>query len=92
MRKLRLQLDLSPEARRELDALKEEIGADSDAKVVAHALGLVQWFVKTKKEGFEFIVEQSGVQKKVIFPNPDALDYDWLKSIGIRLTRAHQDE
>lgn len=67
--KIRLQFDFGPEAVKELDEMKNQMNLTSRVDVVKQALGLLQWALDTKKEGWELLAEKSGEQRVIVFPN-----------------------
>ena len=64
--KLRLQFDFSGEATGELTELQQVLGVATRADVVKHALGLLQWVVNSKRDGWDILVEKDGAQKLVV--------------------------
>jgi len=66
--KLRLQFDFSPDAVRDLDELKKEMGLTSRVDVVKHALGLLQWVVRMRQRGAELLIEEKGEHRVVVLP------------------------
>lgn len=67
--KVRVQLDFGPEETRKLDAVKEEMGLTSRVEVVKHALGLLEWVVERRKNGWELIFEKGEEQRVVVLPS-----------------------
>ncbi len=66
--KLRLQFDFSPEAAKDLEKLKNDMGLTSRVNVVKQALGLLQWIVEKRKGGAVLLIEEKGKQLEVVFP------------------------
>jgi hypothetical protein len=66
--KIRLQFDFGPESVKELDELRNEVGASSRVAVVKEALGLLQWVTQAYKEGWQLIVERGDEQRVVVLP------------------------
>ncbi|MEK7197885.1 MAG: hypothetical protein AAB648_00270 [Patescibacteria group bacterium] len=64
--KVRLQFDFGPEAVKELDQMKNYMCLTSRVDVVKQALGLLQWVLDTKKEGWELFIEKGNAQRVVI--------------------------
>jgi hypothetical protein len=67
--KVRLQFDFALEAVKDLDELREALGATSRVDVVKQALGLLQWAVKSRRDGWELLIERGDEQRVVVLPS-----------------------
>ena len=67
--KIRLQFDFGHEGVQELDRLKDELGLTSRVDVVKQALGLLQWAVEAKRDGWELLIEKRDEQRVVVLPS-----------------------
>lgn len=54
--KTRIALELTPEAAKQLDDLKERAGVATRAELIRNALKLYAWFVEQEKQGCEVAV------------------------------------
>lgn len=64
--KFRVQLDFTPEAYQELEALKGRLQANSKAEVVRCAMRVLQWVLDAQDHG-KILEEFDGRQREVIF-------------------------
>ena len=67
--KVRLQFDFPNDAVRELDALRDALGLTSRIDVVKQALGLLQWVVEARRDGWEILSERGDEQRVVVLPS-----------------------
>lgn len=65
MTKHRLQFDISPEALKELDQLREESGAATRAELLRNALRVYSWFLEHRREGFRLVLEKGSERTQV---------------------------
>lgn len=68
MTKLRVQLDFTQAAVKELDELKHLMGASSRAEVIRHALRWMYWTVRQLNAGSRLLMDEAGEQKEVVLP------------------------
>jgi hypothetical protein len=68
MDKVRIQLDFSPRAVKELDEMKELMDVSSRAEVVRHALRWTRWTVLNIANGGRLLLEKDGQQQEVVLP------------------------
>ncbi|MDP3792931.1 MAG: hypothetical protein Q8Q89_04370 [bacterium] len=66
--KVRLQFDFNPKFVKGLDQMKNQMNLTSRVDVVKHALGLLQWALDTRKEGWELLIEKADEQRIVVLP------------------------
>ena len=66
--KHRLQLDFPSEGIRELDEMKQMVGAESRAQLIRFALKLLQWYLGVRQKGGSLLVEMDGRQERIVFP------------------------
>jgi metal-responsive CopG/Arc/MetJ family transcriptional regulator len=67
VKKQRLQFDLSPEALKDLDELREMADVSTRAELIRKALRLYNWFLAQKRDGGEFLVKKGEEVKKIEF-------------------------
>ena len=68
MDKVRIQLDFSPNAVRELDEMKGLMDVSSRAEVVRHALRWTRWTVLNLADGGRLLLEKEGKQREIVLP------------------------
>ena len=70
MTKHRLQFDFSEEGlKKQLDTLKDAIGANTRAELIRQALRLLRWtLMETQENKATILVEKNGSQREVVFP------------------------
>jgi len=66
--KIRLQFDFGPKAVQELDEFKNALGVSARVDVVKHALGLLQWAMQAKRDGWELLAERGKEHRIVVLP------------------------
>ncbi len=64
-KRLRLQLDFSPEAHERLMRIRERSDASTNAEVVRNALRLYDWFLEQKVKGGKLQVVDGDLVKEV---------------------------
>ena len=70
-KKVRITVDLSQDAYTRLDALEQNVGAESKATVVRQALQLYEFIAKRHREGCEFrAVYEGGKEETIVFLGP----------------------
>jgi len=70
-KKVRITLDLTPDAYSRLNDLSESVGADSKANLIRQALQLYEYVAKRHREGCEFrAVKQDGKEETIVFLGP----------------------
>ncbi len=60
LRRVRVQLDFSPEAAKRLDEIKEKAGAKSRAETVKNGLRLYEWFLDHKDKDPRVLLTEKG--------------------------------
>jgi metal-responsive CopG/Arc/MetJ family transcriptional regulator len=65
--KHRLQFDLTPEALKQLDEIKNKANLNTRAEVVRNALRLYTWCLDKKAEGFQFQIKKDSQYKDLEF-------------------------
>jgi predicted RNA-binding protein with PUA domain len=68
MDKVRIQLDFSLNAVKELDEMKELMGVGSRAEVLRHALRWMRWTVLNLAEGGRLLIEKNNEQREIVLP------------------------
>ena len=68
MDKVRIQLDFSPKAVKELEEMKELMDVSSRAEVVRQALRWTRWTVLNLADGERLLLEKEGKQREIVFP------------------------
>ena len=66
--KYRVQLDFTPEAFRELEKLKAEVGASSRADTLRRAMRVLRWTINTLQDGAQILVRRNGALSEIEFP------------------------
>jgi len=66
--KYRIQLDFTPEAFRELEKLKTELGVSSRAETVRYGMRVLRWAINTLQSGGQIFVSRNGDVSGVEFP------------------------
>ncbi len=66
--KYRVQLDFTPEAFEELEALKSQVQASSRADTVRYAMRVLRWVMEQVSEGGKIQVNRGGKVSEVVFP------------------------
>jgi hypothetical protein len=66
--KYRVQLDFTPESFRELEDLREEVGASSRADTIRSAMRILRWAIDELKSGENIMVSKNGEIAQVVFP------------------------
>jgi hypothetical protein len=61
----RLQLDFSPEAFARLQDIKDMSDAKTNAEVVRNALRLYEWFLRQRRDDFQFHLVKGDTVKEV---------------------------
>ena len=68
--KVRITLDLTPDAYSRLNDLSESVGADSKANLIRQALQLYEYVAKRHREGYEFRAVKDGKEETIVFLGP----------------------
>lgn len=63
--KYRLQIDLSPEAKKRLNELRRLAEAHTNVEVIRNSLRLYEWFLRQQKDGYKFHLVKDDVAKEV---------------------------
>lgn len=66
LRKIRITIDLTELLYQRLEALAEAMGGKSKADIVKDGLQLLEFFVKKRNEGYEFMLCKKGEPDKII--------------------------
>ena len=66
--KVRIQFEFSRMASWKLDKLRYFLGLRSRANVLKHALGLLQWAVEARRDGYNLLIRRGQEQRQVILP------------------------
>jgi hypothetical protein len=65
---VRIQFNMSPEAVKMLEKLRQETSSPSRAYVIKKALGLLRWMLDLRKEGKEiYLKNQDGEMRRIVF-------------------------
>ena len=68
MDKVRIQLDFSSKAVKELDEMKELMDVASRAEVLRQALRWARWTVLNLAEGGRLLMEKDNEQREIVLP------------------------
>jgi hypothetical protein len=66
--KYRIQLDFTPEAFRELERLKGDVGVSSRADTVRYGMRVLRWVINSLRSGGQIMVDRNGVRSEIEFP------------------------
>ena len=86
MEKVRIQLDFSPNAVKELDEMKDLMGVSSRAEVVRQALHWMRWTVLNVSKGGRLLVEKEGERQQIVLPFISQEETEHPKNVGQKMT------